>query len=160
MDFSAYQTEGFYDELFDEKGSPRLSAQLLVKKIEFLTKENLLTKQQAAEIMLLQLGITFAVYGSEEGSEKIFPFDVLPRIVDGSEWAQIESGLKQRIFALNAFIEDIYNKRQILKDRIIPEGIVLSSKTYRQECVGFSPPQNIWCHVTGTDLIRDREGKF
>ena len=119
MDFSIYQTEGFYDELFDENGSPRSGAQLLVQKIKSLSRESLLTKQQAAEIMLLQLGITFAVYGNEEGSEKIFPFDVLPRIVDGSEWTQIEAGLKQRIFALNAFIEDIYNKQQILKDRII-----------------------------------------
>ena len=160
MDFSIYQTEGFYDELFDENGSPRSGAQLLVQKIKSLSRESLLTKQQAAEIMLLQLGITFAVYGNEEGSEKIFPFDVLPRIVDGSEWTQIEAGLKQRIFALNAFIEDIYNKQQILKDRIIPEDIVLSSKTYRRECVGFSPPHSIWCHVTGTDLIRDRDGLF
>jgi len=160
MDFSTYQSEGFYDELFDENNHPRPGAQLLVQKIESLAKENLLTKQQAAEIMLLQLGITFAVYGNEEGSEKIFPFDVLPRIVDGSEWVQIEAGLKQRIFALNVFVEDIYNKQQILKDRIIPQDLVLSSKTYRQECVGFSPPQNIWCHVTGTDLIRDRDGKF
>ena len=160
MDFSTYQTEGFYDELFDEKGSPRAGAKLLVQKIGSLTNENLLTKQQAAEIMLLQLGITFAVYGNEEGSEKIFPFDVLPRIVGGSEWTQIETGLKQRIFALNAFIEDIYNKGQILKDRIIPEDLVLSSKTYRKECADFSPPHKIWCHVTGTDLIRDRDGKF
>jgi uncharacterized circularly permuted ATP-grasp superfamily protein len=160
MDFSTYQTEGFYDELFDEKGSPRAGAKLLVQKIGSLTNENLLTKQQAAEIMLMQLGITFAVYGNEEGSEKIFPFDVLPRIVGGSEWTQIETGLKQRIFALNAFIEDIYNKGQILKDRIIPEDLVLSSKTYRTECADFSPPHKIWCHVTGTDLIRDRDGKF
>jgi len=160
MDFSTYQGEGFYDELFDENNHPRPGAQLLVQRIASLSKESLLTKQQAAETMLLQLGITFAVYGNEEGSEKIFPFDVLPRIVDGSEWDQIEAGLKQRIFALNAFIDDIYNKRQILKDRIIPEDLVLSSTTYRQECVGFSPPHNIWCHITGTDLIRDRDGRF
>ncbi len=160
MDFSTYQTEGFYDELFDENNHPRSGADLLIQKIKSLDRESLLTKQQAAETMLLQLGITFAVYGNEEGAEKIFPFDVLPRIVDGSEWTQIEAGLKQRIFALNAFIEDIYNKRQILQDRILPEELVLSSKTYRQECVGFSPPHKIWCHVTGTDLIRDRDGKF
>ncbi|MDO8948312.1 MAG: circularly permuted type 2 ATP-grasp protein [Desulfocapsaceae bacterium] len=160
MNFSNYQTDGFFDELFYEDGSPRPGAQLLIQKIESLTRESLMTKQQAAEVMLLQMGITFAVYGNDEGSEKIFPFDVLPRIVDGSEWTQIEAGLKQRIFALNAFIEDIYNKKQILKDRIIPEELVLSSKAYRQECVGFSPPHKIWCHVTGTDLIRDRDGKF
>lgn len=160
MDFSTYQTDGFFDELFEENGSPRPGAQLLIQKIESLSTESLMTKQQAAEVMLLQMGITFAVYGDDEGSEKIFPFDVLPRIVDGSEWTQIEAGLKQRIFALNAFIEDIYNKKQILKDRIIPEDLVLSSKAYRQQCIGFSPPHKIWCHVTGTDLIRDRSGKF
>ncbi len=160
MDFSGYQTENFYDELFDENGRPRPGAKLLVQKIKSLSTEDLLTKQQAAEIMLLQMGITFAVYGNEEGAEKIFPFDVLPRIVDGSEWSQIEAGLKQRIFALNAFIGDIYNKRQILKDRIIPEDIILSSRTFRQECVDFTPPRNIWCHVTGTDLVRDRDGSF
>jgi len=160
MNFSTYQTEGFYDELFDVNGTPRPGAQLLVQKIETLARESLLTKQQAAEIMLMQMGITFAVYGNDDGAEKIFPFDVIPRIVDGSEWDQIEAGLKQRIFALNAFVEDIYNKKQILKDRIIPEDLVLSSKTYRPECVGFSPPHGIWCHVTGTDLIRDRDGGF
>ncbi len=160
MNFSNYQTDGFFDELFYENGSPRPGAQLLIQKIESLSRESLMTKQQAAEVMLLQMGITFAVYGNDEGSEKIFPFDVLPRIVDGSEWTQIEAGLKQRIFALNAFIEDIYNKKQILKDRIIPEELILSSKAYRQECIGFSPPHKIWCHVTGTDLIRDRDGKF
>jgi len=132
----------------------------LSKKIESLSSENLLTKQRAAETMLLQMGITFAVYGNDEGSEKIFPFDIIPRIVDGEEWNQIESGLKQRIFALNAFLEDIYNARKIIKDRIVPEEVVFSSRTYRKECEKFSPPQGIWCHVTGTDLVRDGDGTF
>ena len=160
MDFAKYQLETFFDELFEAQGKPRLGSKLLVEKIQSLSTENLLTKQRAAETMLLQMGITFAVYGSDEGSEKIFPFDIIPRIVDGKEWDKIESGLKQRIFALNAFLEDIYNERKIIKDRIIPEEVVFSSKTYRKECEGFSPPRSIWCHVTGTDLVRDNDGTF
>ena len=160
MDFTNYQLDDFYDELFASPAEPRLGAQLLIEKIDSLSAENLLAKQKAAETMLLQMGITFAVYGSEEGAEKIFPFDIIPRIVDGREWNRIEAGLKQRIFALNAFIDDIYNGRRIVKDRVIPEEVILSSRTYRKVCEGFSPPHKIWCHITGTDLVRDRDGTF
>ncbi len=160
MNFKQYQMEGFYDELFDTQGKPRPGARLLIDKIESLSTENLLTKQRAAETNLLQMGITFAVYGSDEGGEKIFPFDILPRIVEKAEWNHIEAGLKQRIYALNAFLDDLYNERRILKDRILPEEVVFSSKTYRRELEGFHPPRRIWCHVTGTDLIRDRDGTF
>jgi uncharacterized circularly permuted ATP-grasp superfamily protein len=160
MDFRSYQLEDFYDELFTALENPRPGARLLVEKIESLSAENLLTKQRAAETMLLQMGITFAVYGSEEGAEKIFPFDIIPRIVEGSEWNHIEAGLRQRIFALNAFLDDIYHERRIVKDRIIPEDVILSSRTYRKACEGFDPPHGIWCHVTGTDLVRDRDGTF
>ena len=160
MDFTNYQLDDFYDELFKTRGEPRPGSKLLIERLESLSGENLLAKQKAAETMLLQMGITFAVYGNEEGAEKIFPFDIIPRIVDGSEWNRIEAGLKQRIFALNAFIDDIYNDRRIVKDRIIPEDVILSSRTYRKECEGFSPPHNIWCHVTGTDLVRDSDGTY
>jgi len=160
MDFTNYQLDDFYDELFEAPGEPRPGSKLLIERLESLSGENLLAKQKAAETMLLQMGITFAVYGNEEGAEKIFPFDIIPRIVDGSEWNRIEAGLKQRIFALNAFIDDIYNDRRIVKDRIIPENVILSSRTYRKECEGFSPPHNIWCHVTGTDLVRDSDGTY
>jgi len=160
MDFKNYQLEDFYDELFAAPGKSRLGSSLLIEKIESLSTEDLLTRQKAAETMLLQMGITFAVYGSQEGAEKIFPFDIIPRIVEGTEWNRIEAGLQQRIFALNAFLDDIYNKKQIIKDRIIPEDIIYSSRTYRKECEGFRPPRNIWCHITGTDLVRDSDGTF
>lgn len=160
MDFTNYRHDDFYDELFEPSKTPRLGAKLLIEKIESLSTEDLVAKQKAAETMLLQMGITFAVYGNEEGSEKIFPFDVIPRIIEGAEWDRIEAGLKQRIFALNAFIDDIYNDQKIVKDRIIPKDVILSSKTYRKQCEGFRPPHGIWCHVTGTDLVRDREGTF
>jgi uncharacterized circularly permuted ATP-grasp superfamily protein len=160
MDFTNYQLDNFYDELFESRGKPRPGSKLLIERLESLSGESILAKQKAAETMLLQMGITFAVYGNEEGAEKIFPFDIIPRIIDGAEWDRIEAGLKQRIFALNAFIDDIYNGRRIVKDRVIPEDVILSSKTYRKECESFSPPHNIWCHVTGTDLVRDSDGTY
>ena len=160
MDFTNYQLDNFYDELFESRGKPRPGSKLLIERLESLSGESILAKQKAAETMLLQMGITFAVYGNEEGAEKIFPFDIIPRIIDGAEWDRIEAGLKQPIFALNAFIDDIYNGRRIVKDRVIPEDVILSSKTYRKECESFSPPHNIWCHVTGTDLVRDSDGTY
>jgi uncharacterized circularly permuted ATP-grasp superfamily protein len=158
--FTTYDPEGFYDELVDEKGKPRPGVQLLVDKIESLPKGNLRLRQNEAEALLLKMGITFNVYGQDEGTEKIFPFDLIPRIISNKDWQHIESGLKQRIFALNEFLQDIYNDKKILKDKIVPEDLILSSKTYRKQCEGFTPPRRIWCHVTGTDLIRGADGCF
>jgi len=158
--FTTYDPGDFYDELIDADGKPRPGAQLLVDKIESLPPGDLTMRQKAAETLLLKMGITFNVYGRDEGTEKIFPFDIIPRIVPASDWQQIESGLKQRIFALNEFLQDIYNDKKILKDKVVPEDLVLSSRTYRKECEGFTPPKRIWCHVTGTDLVRDRDGGF
>ncbi len=152
--------EDFYDELIDEKGLPRPGVELLVEKINSLPEGDLILRQKAAEALLLKMGITFNVYGQNEGAEKIFPFDLIPRIIPSHEWEQIEAGLKQRIFALNEFIQDVYNDKKILKDKIVPEDLILSSKTYRKECEGFTPPRGIWCHVTGTDLVRGGDGCF
>lgn len=160
MKFAGYDTEGFYDELFDDNNAPRSDARLLIDKIESLPENDLKLKQRSAEMALLQLGNTFAVYGNEEGTEKILPFDIIPRIIDGRDWHGIEKGLKQRIFALNLFIEDIYHDQKILKDKAVPEDLVMTCTAFRKQCVGLNPPGNIWCHVTGTDLIRDRDGSF
>jgi uncharacterized circularly permuted ATP-grasp superfamily protein len=158
--FSKYNLEDFYDELIDTSGKPRQGAQLLVDMIESLPPGDLAMRQKAAEALLLKMGITFNVYGRNEGTEKIFPFDIIPRIVPADDWQQIESGLKQRIYALNEFLQDIYNDRKIVKDGVVPEDLILSSRTYRKECEGFTPPRRIWCHVTGTDLVRDKDGRF
>jgi uncharacterized circularly permuted ATP-grasp superfamily protein len=120
----------------------------------------LLNRQQAAERALLQMGITFNVYGERAGTERIFPFDLVPRIVPAAEWHRIERGLKQRIFALNLFINDLYHDQKVLKDGVIPAEIVLSSKAFRRQCQGFNPPRGIWCHVTGTDLVRHKDGQI
>jgi len=158
--FSRYSLESFYDELIQPDGQPRSGAKLLIDKIESLPEGDLAMRQRAAEAMLLKMGITFTVYGREEGTEKIFPFDIIPRIVESHDWEQIERGLKQRIFCLNLFIQDVYNEKKILKDKVVPEDLIYTSKTYRRECEGFSPPRGVWCHVTGTDLVRDSDGRF
>ncbi len=160
MRFDGYDIGGFYDEMFLARDRPRPEADLLVRMIESLAQGELLRRQQAAEGALLQMGITFNVYGDSQGTERIFPFDLIPRIVGDSEWSWIERGLKQRIHALNLFIDDIYHTQRIVKDGVIPEDIIRSARCFRPECVGLNPPRGIWCHITGTDLVRDRDGQI
>lgn len=160
MRFQDYQTDGFYDEMFDEQNRPRPGTEAVVDRFNVLPLEELKRRQESAEKALLQMGITFSVYGDEQGTERIFPFDIVPRIIPQNEWTEIEAGLKQRIRALNLFIDDLYHDQKILKDGIIPEELVLSASGYRPECVGLNPPGGIWCHITGTDLVRGGDGKF
>jgi uncharacterized circularly permuted ATP-grasp superfamily protein len=158
--FNSYQTDGFYDEMFDAEGKPRPEARLLLETIESLEDGQLQRSQSAAERLLLQMGITFNVYGDSAGTEKIFPFDLIPRIVRADEWEWIERGLQQRIRALNLFIDDIYHEQKILKDKIVPEEVILSATFYRPQCQGIHPPLGVWCHITGTDLVRHGDGRI
>ena len=160
MRFDSYQTEGFYDEVFDPEGKARAEARLLLEKIESLEEGELLRCQRAAETLLLQMGITFNVYGDSAGTERIFPFDLIPRIVPAKEWDWIERGLRQRIHALNEFIDDIYHDQKILRDRIIPAEVIRSAAFYRPQCRGINPPRRVWCHITGTDLVRHSDGQI
>ncbi len=160
MKFNNYKTDFFYDEYFVDNATCRESTKLIVEKINNLPKGELLSRQKAAENAFLTLGITFNVYNSKDGKEKIFPFDIIPRVISAQEWGHLEKGLKQRIAALNLFIDDIYNGKKIIKDKVIPEEIILSSDTYRPICSELKPPKNIWCHITGTDLIRGQDGQF
>ncbi len=160
MSFKGYDTEGFYDELIASDGSAHKDALPLVEHINSLPANELRRRQKAAENALYQQGITFSVYGDKKGTEKIMPFDILPRIVTAKEWKILEKGLKQRIKALNLFIDDIYNEKKILKDKIVPEELIFSSECYQKQCEGLSPPKKIWIHITGTDLVRDGNGEF
>jgi uncharacterized circularly permuted ATP-grasp superfamily protein len=160
VQFGEYRTDGFHDEMFDEHGGIRPEARLLLETIESLQEGQLQLRQQSAERLLLQLGITFNVYGDSAGTEKIFPFDLIPRIVNALEWQWIERGLKQRIHALNEFIDDIYHDQKILKDKIIPEEVIHSATFYRPQCKGVNPPGRVWCHITGTDLVRHGDGQI
>ena len=160
VDFSDYQTDGYYDELFESPGKPRAGAVHLAKRMADMPTGELIQRQKAAEAALLQMGITFAVYGDKSGTEKIFPFDIVPRIVEADDWEYLERGLKQRTMALNLFITDIYNDAKILKDKIVPEALIKTAKSFRHQLVGFTPPRGVWAHVTGTDLVRDKDGQF
>lgn len=160
MRFDNYDTGDFYDELMAGPGCPRLCAQVLVERIHSLSSEDIGRRQAAAEQALLQMGITFNVYGDQGGTERIFPFDIIPRIIPAEEWGPVERGLRQRIEALNLFIDDIYHDQKILRDGVIPADRILSASSYRAICAGLNPPRGIWCHITGTDLIRDRDGQF
>ena len=133
MQFSSYLTEGCYDEMFQADGTARPHFQLVREIIQSLSDGQLLRYKHAAERLLLQLGITFNVYGDTAGTERIFPFDLIPRrIVPAHEWEHIERGLKQRIHALNAFIDDIYHNQKLLKDDAIPREVVTSAVSYRK----------------------------
>jgi uncharacterized circularly permuted ATP-grasp superfamily protein len=160
MKFELYETADFYDEMFVSDSTPRAGARLLKERIESLPDGELLARQAAAESLLLQNGITFNVYSDSAATEKIFPFDVIPRIVEAAEWDWIEKGLKQRVYALNLFIDDIYHEQKIVKDKVVPEYLIQSARSFRKECVGLNPPQKVWCHITGTDLVRDRDGQL
>ena len=124
MQFAAYENASFYDEMFLADGNARSGALLLQQRIEALPEGELLARQAAAERLLLQNGITFNVYSDNAATEKIFPFDIIPRILEAAEWDWIEKGLKQRVYALNLFIDDIYHEQKILKDKIIPESLI------------------------------------
>ena len=158
--FDGYNTDGFYDEMFAPDGSARPAVQMLVEGIDSFPEGEFTRRQIAAEHALLRMGITFNVYADEQGIEKIFPFDLIPRIIDANEWEWIERGLKQRIHALNLFIDDVYHDQKILKDGVVPADVVLSSERYLQPCIGLDPPRGIWCHITGTDLVRDGDGQI
>ena len=160
MNFAKYDSDGFFDEMIGEDGTPRPAARPLAKDIETLPEGELELRQKAAETALIQAGITFNVYNDSQGVEKTLPFDLIPRIVGRAEWQRIDRGLKQRITALNQFIDDLYHDQRIIKDGIVPREIIASSKGFRQECVGWNPPRGIWCHITGTDLVRHRDGNI
>lgn len=160
MKFDNYQTDGFYDEIFEESGLPREQSQALIQKIESLPDGDLHQRQQAAEAAFMQMGITFTVYGTDEGTERIFPFDILPRVIEPDDWDNIERGLKQRIEALNLFVHDIYHDQKIVKDGVVPRELLESADSFRQQCVGLNPPRDIWVHITGTDLVRDDSGEI
>lgn len=157
---SDYDTGAFFDELMDSSGRPRPDAQALVALLQSLPPEELVRRQSAIERSLFQMGITFTVYSDQAGTEKIMPFDVVPRIVSAITWKHIEAGLKQRIRALNRFLSDIYSEQQIVHDGIIPRELIETSKSFLPQCMGLKPFNDVWCHITGTDLVRDDTGAF
>jgi uncharacterized circularly permuted ATP-grasp superfamily protein len=155
-----YDSGHFYDELIDDTGAPRESAAQLFKYIESLSHEELEKRRLTADATIQEMGISFTVYSEEGNIDRAWPFDIIPRTIDAKDWQVAEKGLKQRLTALNRFIDDLYHDQNCIKDGIIPEHIIKESKNFRPECVGISPAFGVWAHICGTDLVRDETGQF
>ncbi len=158
--FETYQLDQAFDEMFVLSGVARSPYVTLVDRLRELSPEALHQRQQAANLMFLNQGITFTVYGHDEGVERVWPYDLLPRIITNDEWATIERGLTQRITALNLFLDDIYHRGQILTDGIVPRELVYSCKHFRRDMRDVKVPRGIYVAVVGTDLVRLTDGRF
>lgn len=160
INFEDYQTETFYDEMFDPDGSVKKHYSHFKDRIKKMGWRKLNALQNATDRAQRSLGMTFNVYNDDQGVEKILHLDIIPRIINGQDWDLMERGLKQRIRALNLFIHDLYNDQKIIKDKIIPNELIFSSSCYLKQCIGLNPPEQVWSHITGTDLIRGGDGNF
>lgn len=165
MNLNTYDPEEkqYFDELFAALGQVRTGFEPLVGGLSALGGPAVRQRQSAAELALLRAGITFTLNpGPEEsgGGERIFPFDVIPRVIAGQEWTQLERGIAQRLRAINLFLSDIYGEQKVIRDGIIPRELVESCPDFRPQCMGLEPPKGIWCHISGTDLVRDNQGEF
>jgi uncharacterized circularly permuted ATP-grasp superfamily protein len=158
--FENYWLDGAYDEMFEASDLPRAHYRALHRTLLDLPLAEMRRRKQAADISFLHQGITFTVYGREEGTERIFPHDLLPRIITSQEWATIERGLEQRITALNLFLRDIYNEGRCLAAGIVPREIVYSCKHFRRQMREFHIPRGVYIAVTGTDLVRLPDGRY
>ena len=158
--FAAYGLAACYDEMFAGPEQVRPAYRQLHRRLLSAEPGELYQKQQAADLFFLHQGVTFTVYSEAENTERIFPYDLLPRIITAAEWAVIERGLIQRTTALNLFLKDIYHKGQILRDGVVPHDLVFSSKHYRREMRGVTVPRDVYVALIGTDLIRLPSGEF
>jgi uncharacterized circularly permuted ATP-grasp superfamily protein len=158
--FAQYEEGPFFDEMFAPGGGVRSHYQRLYNRFTEMSAEDVRRKHLVAERAFLTQGVTFTVYNDQEGTERIFPFDLIPRIIPAAEWELIERGLAQRITALNLFLRDIYHEQKIIADKVIPAEIVRSAVHFRPEMVGFSVPKDVYIHICGTDLVRDGQGRY
>ncbi|KAA3626945.1 MAG: circularly permuted type 2 ATP-grasp protein [Proteobacteria bacterium] len=162
IDWKNYDAGPFWDEFIDHRGRPRTHARHVAAYLATLDETELASRQAAAELAIKEMGITFTVYSEEQGStiDRVWPFDIIPRIIPRSEWERVEDGLKQRVEALNLFIDDLYHEQKIVKDGVLPKEILESSSNYRSQCAGISPAFGIWAHICGSDLVRDGDGSI
>jgi len=159
--FCNYEKGPFFDEMFtDSSGTTFEHYAPLLEKFSSYNPDSINEKRRLLDNSFLEEGITFTVYGDEKGTERIFPFDLIPRIIPDKEWRHIEQGLTQRIIALNLFLGDIYHEAQIIEDGIIPEDVIKGAIHYRPEMKGLNVSKDIYIQICGTDLIRDSEGKY
>ena len=158
---NAYHTlDGIFDEMFAPDLSARAGCDPIVKRLLHMQADEIAQLRTRADRMFLRMGVTFNVYSDNQGTERIFPFDPIPRVIDAETWAELEAGLVQRVKALNAFIADVYDQAEILKDGVVPRDLILGSPQFRRAAVGIKPPLGVFVTVAGIDLVRGRDGRF
>ena len=150
----------YFDELITATGTPRPEARHAVRLLQDLSSTEMAARRGAAELAIREMGISFTIYSEGKNIDRAWPFDIIPRIISDREWQQVSRGLAQRTRALNCFIDDIYNRQKILADGLLPAEIVLESGNYKPQCAGVSPRYGAWAHICGTDLVRDKDGRF
>lgn len=159
IEWNDYPCEGLYDEMVAAPGQGRAAVAGLLDDLKALGADELIARQEAADVSIKEMGITFTVYSEEGGAiDRAWPFDIIPRIIPQAEWDRIEAGLRQRVQALNLFIDDLYHDQRILKDGVFPAEVLAKSVNFRPQCVGVNPPLGIWAHICGSDLVRDGDG--
>ncbi|MEP0712524.1 circularly permuted type 2 ATP-grasp protein [Algoriphagus sp.] len=160
MKTDGYNAGEHYDEMITDGGEIREHYNEIFSHLKKTSSRKMNQLQHSANQTQRSMGMTFNVYHDNQGREKILHLDIIPRIIPNSEWKKLEAGLKQRTQALNLFLQDIYNERKILKDGIVPSELILKSKDYLEPCIGLTPPKGIWCHITGTDLVKAKDGEY
>ena len=158
--FRGYTLGGAYDEMFAPGFRPRPHYAALCRRLQGLGAEEFRRRKVLTDLSMLQDGVGFTVYRQEEGIERVWPMDPVPRIIPAAEWRHIEQGLVQRLTALNLFLKDVYHDQLILRDRVIDPALVCHGALFRREFAGAAVPKDIYIHVCGTDLVRDADGRY
>ncbi|MCC7413993.1 MAG: circularly permuted type 2 ATP-grasp protein [Gammaproteobacteria bacterium] len=160
LDWQHYDCGAVYDELMSSPGHPRKAARALVRYLKSLSEQEIAERRASASVAIKSMGITFTIYSQAGNIDREWPYDIIPRIIPEKEWRRTEAGLKQRLLALNHFINDVYNDQKILKDGVVPGDLILDSRNFRSQCLGMRPVYGVWAHICGTDLVRDADGRF
>ena len=155
-----YDGGGFFDELISSPGNARAPARRLISCLAALSDAEIESRRRMAEAAIRQMGVTFTVYSEEGNIDRAWPFDIIPRTIAARQWREVEAGLKQRLRALNRFIDDVYHEQRMVADGAFPAEVLAQSKNFRPECRGVSPPFGVWANICGTDLVRDERGRF
>ncbi|NMG02581.1 circularly permuted type 2 ATP-grasp protein [Azoarcus taiwanensis] len=160
IDWKSYDPKPFFDELIAAPGKPRPAARTLADYLASLDDAEIRERKRAAELAIVEMGISFTVYSEGENIDRAWPFDIIPRVIPRKEWERVQAGLVQRLSALNMFIDDVYNAQRIVRDKVVPEYVFANSRNFRKQCVGHNPPHGVWAHICGSDLVRDGDGTF
>jgi uncharacterized circularly permuted ATP-grasp superfamily protein len=159
ISWDGYDSGGAFCELRDQAGAGR-EARLIQERIAAMRLGELVDRAADAEQELFNLGITFTVYTEREAIDRILPFDLIPRVISAGDWQVIESGVKQRVAAINLFLDDVYHGQKILKNGVVPAELVLGNVNFRKEMIGLDLPHRTYAHICGIDLVRGADGKF